>query len=581
MKDEERGSRRPLLVGAALTLIMGTITVLAIVSGLLSRVHEIGGERGGTLRVLAVKRVGDLDPARVSTAFGASLLHATLRTPYAFQPDQGIVSDLALGPAEISDDSTRLELTVRPDVRFAPPVDRTVTSDDFAYAIERGFLPSVDSPYAAYYFKTISGVRAFRGGETETISGLKTPDDETLVIELTAPVARTIAQALTLPMTAPVPREYASRFDTKRVSTYARRQVATGPYRFEPDEHGLIPGRNARALTLARNPAWDPETDFRPAFVNRISVEPAPNEELATEDVLEGRDSISGDFEASPEALDEALSRSADQVQLTDSGTIRFISLNTTVPPLNDVDVRRAITAAFNQRAARRALGGPVVGRIPTHWIPPGVPGFEEAGGEQGTAVDFLAYPSGKPRLAREYMRAAGYPTGRYDGDASLVAIGERSRFTREIKPHVERAFRLLGIPISVRVISDVRAEKLCGTLRTTPDLCLTGSWVKDFDDAVSILPPLFSGSGIRERNNVNYSLLDDNAIDAAMRNASRTTGAADRAESWADADRVLTAFAPGIPIVWDRYPLVRSRDVKAIADSELGQWDLSFTSLR
>jgi len=581
LKSEGGQSRLPLAVGITATAALGIVTVLAITGALLSQVDEISGERGGTLRVLAINQIGDLDPARLETAFDASLLHATLRTPYAFQPERGIVSDLALGPAEISEDSTRLELTLRPDVRFGPPVDREVTADDFAYAIERSFLPSVDSPYARYYFRSIEGVGRFRRGKADTISGLQTPDDETLVMSLEAPVARTIAQALTLPMTAPVPREYAARFDAKVTSDYARHQVATGPYRFEPGADGLIPGLRSRRIALVRNPSWDPETDFRPAFLDRIAVVPAPDQDVATERLLVARDAVSGDFSASPHDLRRALEETPDQVHLTDAGIIRFVSLNTTSPPLDDVDVRRAVTAAFDQQAARRALGGRVVGEIPTHWIPPGVPGFQEAGGAAGTGVDFLSYPSGNLGVAREYMRAAGYPSGRYEGDASLVAVGGDNSFSHDIKAPVRRAFRVLGIPIDIRIVSDERADDICTTLATTPDLCLDGGWVKDFDDAVSILPPVFSAAAIRERNNVNYSLLDDEPVDQAMEEASVTTGAADRAEKWADADRLLTAVAPAIPVAWFRYPLIRAADVKGIVDNELGRWDLTFTSLR
>ena len=65
------------------------------------------------------------------------------------------------------------------------------------------------------------------------------------------------------------------------------------------------------------------------------------------------------------------------------------------------------------------------------------------------------------------------------------------------------------------------------------------------------------------------------------MDEAETTTGEADRAERWADADRLLTELAPGVPIVWNRAPNLRSEDVKGVLDRELAAWDLSFTSLR
>ena len=71
--------------------------------------------------------------------------------------------------------------------------------------------------------------------------------------------------------------------------------------------------------------------------------------------------------------------------------------------------VRRAVNAAFDKNALRQAFGGPITGDIPTHWIPPGQPGFDEAGGAEGTGADFMATEEGDLELAKEYMRKAGY----------------------------------------------------------------------------------------------------------------------------------------------------------------------------
>jgi peptide/nickel transport system substrate-binding protein len=281
-------------VGAATTLALMTLSVLAITGVVLSNVQEVSGERGGTLHAVSIDPVGELDPAEVQTAFAASLLRATDRTPYAFEPLRGIVPDLALGPPQISNDSRRLEIKIRAGVRFGPPVDRPVTADDIAYGIERGFLPSVGSGFAKLYFHSIKGVAAFRAGTANRISGLQTPDDHTLVFNLKQPTARVVASALTLPIAAPVPRGYASRFDRGSSSTYARHQVATGPYRFAPGRGGLIPGPSATRLSLVRNPNWNRDTDFRAAFVNRVQVVSAPGRGAAAHQVVRGRGPSAG-----------------------------------------------------------------------------------------------------------------------------------------------------------------------------------------------------------------------------------------------------------------------------------------------
>ena len=62
--------------------------------------------------------------------------------------------------------------------------------------------------------------------------------------------------------------------------------------------------------------------------------------------------------------------------------------------------MRRAVVAGFNREAMRLVRGGELVGDIPTHMIPPGLPGFEEAGGFEGPGLDFMSKPEGDLALA-------------------------------------------------------------------------------------------------------------------------------------------------------------------------------------
>ena len=95
----------------------------------------------------------------------------------------------------------------------------------------------------------------------------------------------------------------------------------------------------------------------------------------------------------------------------------RYIALNTTIPPFDNVNVRKAVSAAIDRDALRPTRGGAVVGDIATHFLPPGVPGFEEAGGKKGTGRRLPREPERRHERSRpEYMKKAGYPTGKYNG---------------------------------------------------------------------------------------------------------------------------------------------------------------------
>ena len=51
-----------------------------------------------------------------------------------------------------------------------------------------------------------------------------------------------MADALVLPLSAPVPKEYAAKYDKNSPSNYASYEVATGPYMIKNDSEGKVLG---------------------------------------------------------------------------------------------------------------------------------------------------------------------------------------------------------------------------------------------------------------------------------------------------------------------------------------------------
>ena len=106
--------------------------------------------------------------------------------------------------------------------------------------------------------------------------------------------------------------------------------------------------------------------------------------------------------------------------------------MNTQEKPFDNPDVRKAVSAAFDRSALLLARGGQLIGQVATHYLPPGIGGFDEAGGEQGTGVDFLS-ADGKPNMqvATEYMKKAGYATGKYDGTDKFLMVSSNTGTAR------------------------------------------------------------------------------------------------------------------------------------------------------
>ena len=183
---------------------------------------------------------------------------------------------LATEPPTVSEDGKTITYTIRDDVKFSPPVDRAATAADVKYAIERSLLPGVPNGYVQTYLAGVEGIdEAVKEaqdnptGGAPDISGITAPDDTTLEIKLTDTTSIGVIGALTLPVSAPVPEEYAKQFDAENPSTYGENQVATGPYMIENDaETGELTGYTPnKEIHLVRNPNWEASDGGLPARV--------------------------------------------------------------------------------------------------------------------------------------------------------------------------------------------------------------------------------------------------------------------------------------------------------------------------
>jgi peptide/nickel transport system substrate-binding protein len=551
-------------------------------------------KQGGKITYLAAGDVDYIDPGQTYYTFGYMVAYATNRTLYSFKPDNSVtpVPDLATGPPEISADNKTITVHIKQGVKFSPPVNRAVTSKDIKYAFERAFTKEVPSGYAGTYFGSIVGTPAKANtGSYKPISGIETPDDQTIVFKLKTANAPMVSQALVMPITTPVPKEYAQPFDQKNPSTYDAHVAFTGPYMVKNDASGKLVGRTAgKSIDIVRNPNWDKSTDYRPAYLDEVTIEEG-NDDLtvASRRVLSGTASLCCDAGAPPApVLKQALARNKDQVSFVPSGGTRYIAFNTKIKPFDNLNVRKAIIAGMDRNALRLTRGGAILGDIATGWIPPGIPGFEEAGGlKQNTDLDYLAKPQGDPAVAAKYMNLAakeGVPVknGKYAGTQKLLTIATNADPGKKTAEVAQGQLQNLGFQLNFRIVpQDTLYTKFCGVPKANVAICPNVGWFKDFSDPQSMLDATFNGNNILQQGNVNWPQLNDKAINDAMTKASTVPVGKARNEAWAKIDHMIAEQAPAVPWIWDKTASVASKDVNQVVNGYYTAHDLSFTSMK
>jgi peptide/nickel transport system substrate-binding protein len=550
----------------------------------------VQGKSGGTLTVLSTGDVDYLDPGAAYYQFTFMLTYATQRPLYSYKPDEPskATPDFAASDPKITDGGRTITIALRKGVRFSPPVNREATSKDVKYAIERGFNPHVANGYAGAWFGSIEGAKSAKGGP---IAGIRTPNDHTIVFKLTKPDSALVVGGLSLPLSAPVPEEYAKKFDDQTTpNVYGQHQVATGPYMVKNDAKGNTVGyKPGRSIEVVRNPNWDKSTDYRPAYLDGITFEEGFGDPVsAARKIIQGSHSVNGqgDFNVPPPTLKQIItgpqSGRSQLVVGPQTGRVRYVAMNTTIKPFDDLNVRKAVSAAMDRSAMRLAFGGAVAGEIPTHYLSAVIPGYQQAGGAKGPGLDFLANPSGDMKLAQSYMKKAGYKSGKYTGGKTFEMVSDNAGPTRDAAQIAEDALTRLGFKIHlVPVVHSTMYTKFCNIPKQKVPLCPSVGWQKDFPDPASVLEPTFKGSNIVQVNNSNWPQLNDPAIDRAMEKADPLVSPQARAKAFGAIDKQITAQAPGVPWLWDNTMGIMSKDVNGVLNKFNASWDLSFTSLK
>jgi peptide/nickel transport system substrate-binding protein len=499
------------------------------------------GVRGGTLRVLSADPFFGLDTA---DNYGP-IVRPYARTLYGYNlagpPEQKTVPvpDIASGPPQVSADRRTYTFTLRPGVRYAPPVNREVTARDFITAIQRLYDKTTPSP-GQQYADLIAGAAAFGAGKATRISGLAAPDARTLQITLDQP-AGDFLSILALPFFAPVPGEYAASYAVG--ANYDGHVVGSGPYTLDVYDPG-------RLVVLVRNPNWDAATDpLRKAWVDRIHVKLGVGIRSIQQAIEHEEADLSLDSHV-PQARVDALRADPERsrrLSVNSTGSTLFLVLGThrAAGAIADVRVRRAVNYAVDKVAYRDAIAErfAATGELASTILAPGSLGYRH--------YDLYPSPGGRgdPAKARALLAEAGYPKGLTLGFATFGS----GRLAAGRKP-IEASLARAGIRLKVTGYQPVEPyfEALRDPAKRLEHQLVQGGWISDYlgENARQTILPNYDSS-------LHINNLSEYHRPAVNRLIDRALAEPDwdrRAALWAEIDQRIMRDAPLVPLVWERW---------------------------
>ncbi len=565
-----------LLLGAA-ALCAVLFSGIASGAGSAPNVLPTKGKSGGTINIQSAEGFEHLDPGQSYFQIDYGVVYAVQRPLFGFLPNRPsqAVPDLAAAPAKVTNGGKTVTIKIKPNVHYAPPVNRAVTSADVKYAIERGFSSNVPSGYAGAYFGQIVGIPKKITAKVPNISGIQTPNSTTIVFKLKSNFGGTLVKALSLPLSAPVPESYAGPMDKHNPSTYdsnPTKQAFTGPY--------VISKFSAQSgVTLTRNKNWKASTDFRPAYADKIVWKTNGDASVIGKQVLASANGLTFDT-PTPDLVKQAYTKQRGQIAFVTYGD-RYVALNTRSGLTKNVNIRKAIVAVTDEVGMNLTRGGALVGVPGTGFLPPGQPGYKESGGAKGFGYDYMNQPHGSLTVAEKYMKLAGYPSGKYTGNETLTIVGSNEDPNPKQNQVFIAGLTSLGFKVKLtQVPHQTMYSKFCNVPKQTPNICPNVGWLADFPDGYANLDVTFAPDSVTPVNNSNWPLTKSTVLQHLIDKATGIAATGPRNKAWAAVNKWLVQNAVAVPWQWSNDAILEGKKIHGVMDLWNADWDLSFSYL-
>lgn len=477
--------------------------------------------KGGTLVISYQSEPQTLDPA-INWDEGWTEEDCLFNTflKYASGPGEAgtkLVPDLATALPQITNGGKTYTFHLRPGIRFAPPVNRAVTAEDFRWSFER-MLRLPLAPAISFYTNVV-GAQAFIDGKAKHVSGYQVVNPSTIRITLVHPDAAFV-NAMSMPFTSVIPKEWVAKWG-KQVG---RHPLGTGPFMLDHWTTG-------QEMVLKRNPNY---YNADHVWLDAVMVEFSISPSTALLRLQRGDIDVLGDG-IDPADFQRVLADPTWKGQVVQEPSIEFdyLFMNTQIKPFDNVKVRQAISYAINRDKIVKLLAGTAQ---PIDQIyPAGLPGHQPA-----SPVSY-GYD---PAKAKQLLAEAGFPHG-FSTTLYTHNVDPWPRLMQSIQNDLAQ----VGIKASLRTMDRGTYWTLIGEPGKVPMGFMV--WRQDYPDPSDFIMPLFSKAAAVP-GGFNASFWWNPSVETLLAQAQGMTmpdQQAARLGKFAEIQRIILENAPVVPL--------------------------------
>ncbi|WP_188068308.1 ABC transporter substrate-binding protein [Brevibacillus brevis] len=520
-------------IATFVSIVLSCFVLLAIVSGCNAPATKSGTDegnkdvnisekKGGTITVAISSEPDTLD-AHKSTALSTEGVALNLGGALLYRdPQTNEVKPYLAESYSISEDGKTWTFRIRQGVTFHDGTPLT------AQAYKRTFERAMSSEIAPKGVGMVLGI----------IQSIKTPDDQTLILELNEPSATLLTYFTSASWMQPLSVDAVQKFGDQ----YGRNPVGVGPWKMESWKSG-------DSITLIQNDAyrWAP-----PSFQNQGPVRP---DKLVLKLIRNPQTAVAA-LESGTVDIADLPAKDAKKfknnnrftvLEQTKRGLGLFVELNLNNEILQDKNVRKALQMAVKKEAIVQShlQGEGIVADGP---LPANLFGYDPS-------IAHYAYKY-NPEEAVKLLEEAGW---------KLNAQGIREKAGKPL--HLELLsmevwsqpaqlmqgmFKAIGVDVKIITLEGSAVDQL--TAAGTFDLALDG-YVADDPD---ILFPFMHSSQI---GGMNRSAIHDKTIDSLLEKGQLTMKSDDRAKIYEELQKRSVEEAFWIPIYTEkRFVVVNNR---------------------